>query len=601
MFKSKNCIFYTAVLIVAAVVLTWLLEFRYFIHDFGATWNFVFAYTPMFLFNAFLMLLILILVTGIVHRPWWAIGITASLVMIVTYIHINKYASRGTPLLPEDFQLASQAASLAKFVDVWGVVWLAVMVLLMLGAAVGLDYLTRKKLGATKEKHWKERGVLVVASVIVFLFSTSFIRHHDGSKYQYISWLNTTFTAWNQNRNYDENGFIVGFLYNWSKFNLAEPEGYNEEEIAEAKSEYSADDSELASLDDADYDIVVVLNESFYDPSIIEEYYPHTGGDVTPNLHNLMAKYPSGWMYTLDYGGGTANIEFETLTGLTNYWINTVPYTDLIPKAGDIPSIASYAKEHGYTTTAIHPYNGGMYKRNISLANEGFETFITETEMTYTEHEGSSEYINDWSSYHEVLDTLANGDGKQMVFLITMQNHTPYNYDTYAEHDFALQNLDDDPERKQSIETYYQSLYNSDKYLGEFIEELKKSERKTVVLFFGDHSAGLFHELNDSENSSTEFTLSRTTPYFIYSNFELTNAQKDLPNTTPNCLVNTLYNTLGIQKPALNYLLDEVCAEQPILAATYFGDNELIETETLKKYQLVTYDLLGGKKYWMNN
>ena len=97
-----------------------------------------------------------------------------------------------------------------------------------------------------------------------------------------------------------------------------------------------------------------------------------------------------------------------------------------------------------------------------------------------------------------------------------------------------------------------------------------------------------------------DINLSRLTPYFIYSNFDIDLGDKNLPTTTPNCLVNTLYNRLNIKKPTLNYLLDEVCERHPILTATYFGDAGLMKTEALNKYENVTYDVLSGKKYWMD-
>lgn len=547
------------------------------------------------------MLLFITTFTAITRRPWWGVGITAAIITIVSYININKLVLRGTPFLPEDLQLATQAAELTQFVDVGGIVRLTIAVILIFLLTWFVDYIAKIKFSETPHHAIIPRATTIIIAVVLFMLSTSFIINHDGSRYEKVNWLDTTFTAWNQTRNYEENGFIIGFLYNWGKFRLKEPENYSEEKITEIKEKYEAEKekTEGKNLADEDYNIVVVLNESFFDPSIIEKYYPHGGGDVTPNLHKIMKKYSSGYIYTLDYGGGTANIEFEAFTGMTNYWINTVPYTDLIPKAGDIPSIASFAKENGYKTTAIHPYNGGMYKRNISLRNEGFDTFITEIEMTHKDHEGDSEYINDRSAYMETLNVLEGSDKKQMVGLITMQNHTPYKETTYKKHDFEVAELRNDEDgRKEKIETYYQTLHESDKYLGEFIDKLEKSDEKTVVLFFGDHSAGLFHELNDSEDTSEEFTLSRTTPYFIYANFEL--EKSDLPKTTPNCLVNTLYNKLGVKKPTMSYLLDKLCAEQPILVGTYFGYKVPEETEILNEYRLVTYDILGGKKYWMN-
>jgi len=303
-------------------------------------------------------------------------------------------------------------------------------------------------------------------------------------------------------------------------------------------------------------------------------------------------------MYTTDYGGGTANVEMEVLTGLTNYWANTVPYTDLIPRAGDISSVASYFKRMGYKTTAIHPFNGSMYKRNIALHNFGYEKFITELEMKYTEKEGKSEYINDRSAYLQVLDVLNSSKKNQLITLVTMQNHLPYNPDIYDQTDFKITNMGLDEGRRAEIAVYYQMLHNSDKYLGEFLAELDKSDKKTAVLFFGDHSAGIFSLTNDNMVKEVR-DLSRLMPYFVYTNFGGGNKQKWLPISTPNCLSNTMLNVLGAQKPELFYLLDKVCAETPILANAWFDSQAPFVTTPLSEYELITYDLLSGKKYWM--
>ena len=348
---------------------------------------------------------------------------------------------------------------------------------------------------------------------------------------------------------------------------------------------------------------MVVLNESFFDPSVewqgkkFEDYYPHSGGEITPNLRRIQSQYPSGYMYTTDYGGGTANIEFETLTGLSNYWMNTVPYTAIIPKLNRVPSIANMLKDEGYTASAIHPFNGGMYKRNISLKKEGFDEFTTEMEMDYTEHEGDSEYINDRSAYRQTIKELEEGNKRQVIALITMQNHTPYYSWIYDETKYEITDKTIDEERREEIATYYQSLHTSDAYLGEFIDSLEHMDKKVVVIFFGDHSAGLFDNVNENDNKKVR-DLARLTPYFVYANFETEYKNKDLPTTTPNCIVNSAFNTLNWQKNARYYLLDDVCSESPILAPTYFDGNEPAETETLRKYRLLIYDLMSSSSYW---
>lgn len=607
----KHFLLSVILLAVFAVILTWLLEFRYFFNNFDQTWEFVFGRKEVFLFNALIMFFLLLIVYAVIWRPWITIGLMGTVVLVISYINENKLSARMTPLLPEDFQLATEVKSLSKFVDANSIIILAASVLLVLALAWILNRLTRKIFIPApyllSEKWYKKHAILPrvlvgAGSIILLLASTNFIINHDGSKYKYVDWLKTTFTAWNQERNYRENGFLIGFLYNWSKFEMQEPKNYHKESIKKIAQEYlqKSNQEKKSTLKDADYNIVIVLNESFINPDTVAEFYPDIKGkNITPNLHKMLKQYPSGQMYSLDYGGGTANIEFEALTGMTSYWTNTVPYTNLIPKAGAVPSIATWAKAHNYETTAIHAYFGGMYKRNISLKHLSFERFITSQEMDGSTEPGS-EYLNDQASYDEVLNVLNSNKEKQLVTLITMQNHTPYHQELYGgERHFKIDYADEEKkESAEKTETYFEGLHYSDKYLGEFIQKLDESDEKTVVLFFGDHSPGVFSELAESEQKEV-FQLSRFMPYFIYANFELTDAPKDLPTTTPNCLNNTLYNVLGVEKPTLNYLLDEVCEKNPILTAAYFGEAGIEKTPLLEKYEMVTYDILGGKKYWL--
>jgi len=603
-------------LLAAAFVVTWFFEYRYFVNEMSPSWEFVFGRPRVFLYNSLLVYLALLALWAIGGRPAIAPCVLWIAGIIIGYIHINKVSTRSYPLLPEDFQLAGSAGSLAKFIDFWQFTKLVLACLIVVFITTLFIIKVEKRLylrpphGSRRfaRRHMLGfRSILLSVSLLVFMNATEFVRHNSGERYEDISFLKTTFTAWNQTRNYDENGFIVGFLYNLQKLQLGQPEDYSEEYMATLNAYYStiAETRNMKRIDplDEDVSVVVILNESFFDPSVewkgrkFEDFYPYSGGDITPNLHKIQQKYPSGYMYSTDYGGGTANIEFEALTGLSNYWLNTVPYTAIIPKLNYAPSLANMLKNDNYATTAIHPFNGGMYKRNISLKKEGFDNFITEMELDYKEHEGKSEYINDQSAYRQTIDALKSGPDKQMITLITMQNHTPYYSWIYDDPKFEITDKEIDEELRGNIATYYQSLHNSDAYLGEFIEELESMDKKVVVLFFGDHSAGIFDNVNDDPEKDVR-DMVRLTPYFIYANYDAGLTQNELPTTTPNCMSNTLLNNLNWQKTSRYYLLDEVCAESPILTQTYFDENDYIETEVLHKYQLYIYDQMSGSAYW---
>ena len=65
-------------------------------------------------------------------------------------------------------------------------------------------------------------------------------------------------------------------------------------------------------------------------------------------------------------------------------------------------------------------------------------------------------------------------------------------------------------------------------------------------------------------------------------------------------MTNTMLNGLNWQKDSLYYMVDKVCAAEPILTATYLEGREISMADVLDDYELVTYDILGGKKYWMS-
>ncbi len=586
-------------IIIAAFLLTFFLQYRYFLNDFGQAWQFMTERPLVFYYNVLLMLFIVLFFSSIFKRPFLSIGIVWALLTAITYAHINKFNFRGTPLLPEDFQMASEAGSLLKFIDLWSLVRVIFAIVLIIALAILLDHLTKNIL-QTKRQQLLPRLLIAAVSIFGLVFCTEFARNHSDKSTNNISWLNSEFIAWNQTANYDHNGFLIGFAYNLGKFQLSAPDGYSEQVIQEIATEYNnkkADDASRTILSTSDYNIVVVLNESFYDPELLKDYYTYEGGDVTPNLHKIMSENPSGRMYSPDYGGGTANIEFEAITGLTNYWASAVPYTDLLPNVKSIPSLASFAKKNGYHTVAIHPFNGGMYKRNLILPKEGFDEFISQSEMHHTETNGGFDYINDRSSYNEVLDLLNQHNEKQMILLITMQNHAPYNQGVDTPRDFTV--AGDYKTAASDFTTYLQMLHSSDTYLGEFIDNLSKSNEKTIVLFFGDHAPGIFPEVIESAESNY---LAHLTPYFIYTNFDLpkdkaTGAMR-LVTTTPNCLTNTTFNLLNLEKPTLGYLLDEVCSETPILTPAFLGAEAPEKTTALTNYEMINYDVMSGNNYW---
>ena len=614
------------ILAVAAIFLTWLIEYRHFINDPSRVAQFMSDHPEPFWYTVLIVFFVLLGIYGITRKIGISVSTLTALILIIGYIHISKYNFRGAPLLPEDFQLGSQAGTLTKFIDPWQIVRLVIAVIMVFALGIIFDILTRKLLERerkSKKNIWwrlyrlSSRVAIVAIAVAGFLATTDFARNHENQRDIQNEFLHTKFTDWNQTENYADNGFVIGFLYNLSKLSLVAPGGYTEEKIAEIKTDLKEQKAtseqalDLTSLSELKCNIILVLNESFFDPETVRVRYEYDGGDVTPNLHRLQKSSDvlAGKMFSVDYGGGTANIEFEVLTGLTNYFMKTVPYTNLLPYQDSMISIGSMAKEDGYQTTMIHPFNGGMYKRDIVLPRMGFDNVIDESDFEFIEKDGASDYINDRSAYEQTLKVLKDSESPQVISLITMQNHSPYEVNEYGENKFRLYDEMSDIERN-AIETYLMAMNLSDQYLGEFYEKIKSFDEPTVVLFYGDHSAGVFPRIIGSPEYDIS-TIARQTPYLLFSNFKLKNADIlaqtssalgsnfELPTTTPNCLVNTMLNVLGAKKSELYYLLDSVCRTEPILTDAYFGGLTPFMSSNLSAYELLSYDLAAGKQYYL--
>lgn len=608
-------------LMVMAIFLTWFVVWRQEMCDTEAAWEFVTQKSLIFVYSTVIIFFTLCVISAALWRPFLGAGIVFSVLSVLTFIHMQKMQSRSEPLFPEDLLLADQAGHIAQFVDPWLIVRLVLgIVLILLGAGL-LEFCTRRTIGRNRMKTpWWEKYALLprisftMLSLVALVLSTSFLVNHEMDGFA--EDLKVHFGVWDPKDDYRQNGLIFSFLYFMGDTSVAEPTDYSEDnirKIAEHYEKIKRDDKERKSLDEVADNIIVILNETFYDPEILADYYPHNGGDVVPNLHKIFRNYPSGYMYSPVYGGGTANAEFEVMTGLTTYCAATIPYVNTIPKLRSIGSVASWAKQNGFETTAIHAYDGTMYKRNVVYQKMGYDTFIADKDMQHTAKENGHGYISDSETYKEVLDVLKDGEKSHLIGVVTMQNHIPYGVAGYDKLNFGLTV----PAAQQlNLAAWFESLHKSDEYLGEFLSELDKLEQKTVVLWFGDHAAGVLDELNVSEDGG-ERDLTRLTPYFIYANFEIESDytvaevkkinQKlgfdlstkgiDLPVTTPNCLLNTMYNVLNAEKTPLMYVLDEVCTVAPILMRSYSKDDE-VDEEKINDYKLINYDILNGKHYW---
>jgi len=307
----------------------------------------------------------------------------------------------------------------------------------------------------------------------------------------------------------------------------------------------------------------------------------------------------SGSMLSQNYGGGTANIEFEALTGFSMGLLNpqmTTPYTMFLSKEKSFPSMVSTLKDQNYQTTAIHPYNTSMYKRKDVYNTFGFDQFLDEKTMTHKEKLSKTGFISDQSAFNEILDILNGNDKPQFIHLVTMQTHMPYN-NKYDKSAYTVTGTT----KEKSIENYAQDIAYTSEALKDFIGQTQKINRPTVVVFWGDHLPAIYSEDLLKQNNNLTAHL---TEYMIYDSRE--NSPTINQTVSPFYYPSLISQLVGIKSTGFFELLGEMHQFLPAFEKdNYFYDQKWQKEIKLSKedqkifddYQLIQYDIVSGKKY----
>lgn len=267
--------------------------------------------------------------------------------------------------------------------------------------------------------------------------------------------------SYNQNKNYSNNGFVAGFLFNTGSQYMMEPIDYSIEKVISIKDEYTNKAEEINKTRnniEFDTNIIFLMNESFSDPSRLKGFESNL--DPIPFTRELMMNTLSGNSLAQSIGGGTANSEFEALTSLSLEPFSShvyAPYVEATSIFNHIHSILERVHASGLKSTAIHSHSPSLYKRTVVYSEMGFDEFISKEDMLYTEKIANSDYISDASAYKEMIKRMNETEEKDFIHLVTMQNHMSYRL-KYEETKFNTSGADDNEEGNG----YLQDLYNSD-------------------------------------------------------------------------------------------------------------------------------------------
>lgn len=539
-----------------------------------------------------------VMLFGLLRYLRLALMLQSGLFMIIGLANYYVFNFRSAPIMPWDIFSISTAASVA---DNFSYALEKEAVLVVLGFLGLLFVESRLNLKAPKRK--RGRLLMVCLPFVMLIGYTNMIQ--SDSFISRFGLYDKLFTPAVMNK---RDGNVVAFLMEMEYLNVEKPEGYSASDI---KQLYHSRNSKelLAAIEEPESvkrpNIIVIMDEAFSDPAVLGKL--KTNQDYMPFIHSLQKGADNtitGYLNVSVLGGNTANTEFEFLTGHSMAFLpqGSVAYQQYLKE--EEPSLASYLKQLGYSTVAMHPYYEDGWDRSRVYPLLGFDEFLAIDDFAGAKK--LRKYVSDEACFDRIIKLYEEKEKGQplFVFNVTMQNHSGY------EEEFANFKSDVTVEGSSSkaLSRYLSLMKVTDKALENLIAYFEEADEDTIIVFFGDHQPTTYvsnpvfrlngidpNTLTDEEN-----LLRYKVPYVIWSNFNILSGKDK--ETSANFLAVELLESCGLPLPPYQSYLSEIKKEFPIITALQVqghlgktglpGDWTDYTRETLNPYRSLQYYML---------
>lgn len=550
--------------------------------------------TEQDLLNLIWYYLIFWLFRMILGRKVLAGGVSAVACFLFGLANHYVLSFRGRIIFPCDLLTLDTAAVVAKSYDYTPdkQIWIALAVLggyllLLLLAHIVYHPKGRQRLG--RKLLWGS-----IAGMVIYLFAFFFTP------------LLPTIGIYTQQWRTQQNGFLLNFTTAIRYSFVSEPDGYDADKVAQTARSYRS--QSVTDAGDLPENLIFIMNESFSD---LTAAFPNLelSEDPLAFYHSLTENTVKGTMISPVTGGGTANVEFEYLTGDSLAFLPSSTVAYQLYLYDGCPSLVSQAKDLGYHTIAFHPYLSSGWNRTSVYPWLGFDEVHFQEDVRDPQY--IRNYVSDLSDYEQLFRWTEENDGPTMIFNVTMQNHSGYSQ--------GWNNLSGDVNvtggaKSSSITTQYFSLMKeSDQAIQALVEHYSQVEEKTMIVFFGDHQPPLGNTFFETlygkkldERDPEEVQQAYETPFFIWANYDI--PERDDLRISSNYLGVLAAEVAGLPLTGYQQLLSRLMDALPVASTAGYVTAEgqiTQEVEELpgyvqslyREYELAAYNHLFDEKH----
>ena len=475
-------------------------------HSFSAAWTYMTTKPLIFAYNAALIFTTSLLVYLFRKRCFWRVLI-AILWLLLGIINGVILLNRVTPFTGPDLHLLTDGmAVLNKYLPSWGVV----VALIILGFFVLLLLVLLIKAPSYKRKvKFRYDLLLVVVGAALFAGATQLaLEKRVLSNY----FGNISFA-------YDDYVYPYCLAVTIFDTGISCPRDYSEQEITRIE---KTEDNLPATKEDSKPNILFLQLESFFDPTLVN--YLNISEDPIPNFRKLMKEYSSGYYKVPSVGAGTANTEFESITGMSLHYFGPgeYPYKSIL-KETTCESAPYVLKNLGYVTHAVHNNEANFYGRRSIFPNLGFDTFTSAEYMPEEEEKNPLGWTKDEVLTDEIIKCLDSTEELDYVYTISVQGHGGY----------PEESMLDDPEitvtgaatenQNNQWEYYCNEIHEMDQFVKELTDALADYPEEVILVMYGDHLPTMGLTVEDLKNKYLF-----QTQYVMWDNFGLKKKDENL-------------------------------------------------------------------------
>lgn len=550
-----------------------LAMFVVFLVEFASRWDIISAFkfitlTPLvFAYNAFIVFASLTLVY-LFRRRCFARVLICSFWVILGIINGIVLSNRVTPFGFADLAVLSDLMTMLKTY-----ISPLMAVLIVIGVALFI-FICSILYAQGPIFKGKQRRILSLASILAVIFmAIPYVTEIAQERNVVASYFT------NIAQGYQDYGFVYAFSSGVVNRGMDKPDGYNEEIIAAIQEAVASEKAITTVTSENGPNIITVLLESFVDP--YEFNFMTYSQDPTPFFHYLEENYTSGYLQVPVVGAGTANAEFEILTGMKLQYFGTgeYPYKTIL-KETDCESTAAVMKSLGYGTHAVHNNGGKFYSRDNAFSMMGFDTFTSKEMMDITDFTPTEDWAEDSILASEIIKTLTSTENQpDYTYGITVGSHGVYAEEEVLQNPYCEVYGLETQELTNKWTYYMHQVNKTDQFLQEVCAGLNDLEEDTIVVFWGDHLPTM--GLKDSDMVAGDIY---KTKYVTWNNFGLEKQDKDL-----------------YSYQLMSYIFDIIGVHDGTMVSYHQTQSDLEYQDYIDGIEMLQYDILYGKRYCYEN